>query len=58
MSEQELLAKARMSLDRLQMQDIYNLMQTEGAVIGVANLYQKVVVTFENKKQKIFSKNF
>ena len=51
---QELLAKARAKLSSLQMQDIYNAMEENGDVIGVAYCYKKVVITYENKTKHVF----
>ena len=51
---QELLAKARAKLSSLQMQDIYNAMERNGDVIGVAYCYKKVVVTYEDKTKQVF----
>ena len=53
-SMQELLAKARAKLSSLQMQDIYNAMERNGDVIGVAYCYKKVVVTYKNKSKHVF----
>lgn len=47
---QELLAKARAKLSSLQMQEVYEQMETNGDVIGVSYRYQKVAITFENGK--------
>lgn len=47
---QELLAKAREKLSSLQMQDVYDMMETDGDVVGVSYRYQKVVITFESGK--------
>ena len=51
---QELLAKARAKLSSLQMQDIYNAMETNGDVVGVAYCYKKVVVSYENGTKQAF----
>ena len=53
-SMQELLAKARAKLSSLQMQEIYDAMERNGDVIGVAYCYKKVVVTYENKSKHVF----
>lgn len=51
---QELLAKARAKLSSLQMQDIYNAMEKNGDVIGVAYRYKKVVVKYEDTTIQVF----
>lgn len=51
---QELLAKARAKLSSLQMQDIYDAMERNGDVIGVAYCYKKIVVTYKNKSKQVF----
>jgi hypothetical protein len=51
---QELLAKARAKLSSLQMQDVYNTMEKNGDVVGVAYCYKKVVITYENKSKQVF----
>ena len=51
---QELLAKARNKLSSLQMQEVYDKMETSGNVIGVAYCYQKVVITYEDKTKQVF----
>ena len=51
---QEMLAKARAKLSSLQMQDVYDAMEKNGNVTGVAYCYKKVVVTYENKTKCVF----
>ena len=54
MSEQELLAKARAKLSSLQMAELYNLIEKNGEIVGVAYCYCRVVVNFKNGKKAIY----
>ena len=51
---QEMLAKARAKLSSLQMQDVYDAMEKNGDVTGVAYCYKKVVVTYKNGAKGVF----